>query len=159
MVFSGFEVHWNTAFHAMSFTNKTVRIMVGVTFSLQRNQEIQVSSWGADLSLEGTNWTEWSSWWWLWDWEVAGAKLGTKWVWGTVPKNSPSASPDTKGRQRLCWARAALYSKAWVGNTADYREEMGSQWSWALPRVMFIRQPGFALRIWRSGEKEDGINL
>lgn len=61
MGFSGFEVHWNTAFHAMSFTNKTVRIMLGVTFSLQRNWEIRVSSWGADLSLEGTNW---AGWWW-----------------------------------------------------------------------------------------------
>lgn len=86
MGFSGFEVHWNTAFHAMSFTNKTVRIMVGVTFSLQRNQEIWVSSWGADLSLEGINWTEWFNWWWLWYWELAGAKLGRRGCKGLFPK-------------------------------------------------------------------------
>lgn len=126
MGFSGFEVHWNTAFHAMSFTNKTVRIMVGVTFSLQKNQEIWGSSWGAALSLEGTNHTEWSSWWWLCYWELAGAKLGRRGCEGLFPKPTLLPPLTQRGRQRLCWAQAALYSKAWVENVADCREEMGS---------------------------------
>lgn len=158
MVFSGFEVHWNTAFHAMSFTNKTVRIMGGVIFSLQRNQEIEVSSWGADLSLEGTNWTEWSSWWWLWYWEVAGAKLGRSGCEGLFPKpallpltqrgSRDRAEPEQLFIPRLEWETWLITGKKWDHSEAELLPGWCSLGS----------QDCFALRIWGSGEKEDGIN-
>lgn len=124
MGFSGFEEHWNTAFHAMSFTNKTVTIMVGVPFSLQRNQEVWVSSWGAALSLEATNQTEWL---------VLGtcwSKDGEKGCEGLLPKPAPlppltqrggrdHAEPEQLFIPRLGWKMWLITGKKWDHSEAE----------------------------------------